>query len=347
MAGAATRANPAPMAAAAIATARGLNQHLLDQPRPAGANRQAQGHLPLAGGAAREHQVRQVGARGQQYEDHDRGQDPQRPLVVETQTRDAVGRGPHDEARAKEALPLGAGRIVRHPHTLAAKIRQRGLHRPADLVGTMAGRESPHHFEPVPPGIRQRRLLRRGGERHPQARADSRLDAREAFARDADDLVCGAFQGEHAADNVRIPAEPTAPEAVAEHGDGAATSQIVVGRNNHAPESRRHPEHAKTISGDELSVHSFLSACRVECGHARRLVAESGQLGAPPHRIDETGEERIVERSALRAAAFEHADRDQRRRLADGQRPKDQGIDQRERRRAAADRQCQRGDRGQ
>ena len=137
------------------------------------------------------------------------------------------------------------------------------------------------------------------------------------------------------------------PEAVAEHGDGAAASQIVVGRNDHAPESRRHPEHAKTISGDELSVHSFLSACRVECGHARRLVAESGQLGAPPHRIDETGEERIVERRALRAAAFEHADRDQRRRLADGQRPEDQGIDQRERRRAAADRQCQRGDRGQ
>jgi hypothetical protein len=134
---------------------------------------------------------------------------------------------------------------------------------------------------------------------------------------------------------------------VAEHGDGAATRKIVVGRNNQAAESRRHPEHAKTISGDELSVHAFFSACGIECGQARRLIAESSQLGAPPHRIDETHEERIVERRALPVAAFEHADRDQRRRLGHGQGSKDEGIDERERHRAAADRQCQRGDRSQ
>ena len=91
----------------------------------------------------------------------------------------------------------------------------------------------------------------------------------------------------------------------------------------------------------------MFAASWVECGHARGLVTESGQLRAPPHRIDETHEERIVERHAVAIAAFEHADRDQRRRIADGQRPKDQRIDQRERDRAAPNRQRKRGDCGQ
>ena len=68
MAGAARRANPAPTAAAAIGDRAGLDQHLLNQPRAAGANRQTQRHLPLAGGTAREHQVGEVGAREQEHE---------------------------------------------------------------------------------------------------------------------------------------------------------------------------------------------------------------------------------------------------------------------------------------
>ncbi len=94
-------------------------------------------------------------------------------------------------------------------------------------------------------------------------------------------------------------------------------------------------------------MHAFFAACRVECREARGLVTERGQLDATPRRLDEAREERIVERRAVAVAAFEHADGDERRRIADGQRPKDQRVDERERRRAAANGQSQGGDRGQ
>ena len=82
---------------------RAFDEHLLNQPAPAGADRQAQRHLALARRGAGQEQVGDVRAGDEEDQRRDRRQDPQRALELAPQRRRTVGRRPQEERRREEA----------------------------------------------------------------------------------------------------------------------------------------------------------------------------------------------------------------------------------------------------
>ena len=91
-------ARTAPQRRADRGDQQALRQQLTDDAPARRADREANGDLALARGGARQHQVREVGARDQQHQAGRRQQQPERRLVVAAQRRDAGAR--RERARA-------------------------------------------------------------------------------------------------------------------------------------------------------------------------------------------------------------------------------------------------------
>ena len=91
--------------AAGEAEQHALDEQLPDEPQAPGAERQADGDLPLAGGRAGDEQARDVAARDQQQHDHHREQHVERGRrLVAERGQAAAGRSEHD---ALGAHPFG------------------------------------------------------------------------------------------------------------------------------------------------------------------------------------------------------------------------------------------------
>ena len=199
---------------------RALDQHLLNEATPSGADRQPERHLTLARGHSGEKEIRDIGAGDHQQESRDRHQNPQRTLELAPQRGWAVCRRPDEELALEKSLepfrrPIGTELARR---VLAAEVRERRLQHIPGLLGTDVVGQPANHAKPVELEISKcPRVVHR--VRHPQVRRPARLDARKLALGHADDLELTLLQAEPAADDSGIAAEPALPVRIADDGD--------------------------------------------------------------------------------------------------------------------------------
>jgi hypothetical protein len=241
-----------------------LDEQLAEEPRPARAERGADAHLAGALERPREHQVGDVRAGDQEHQRH-RGQKqherPARPadepVVERTQPR----------AHLRVGLRVHLLQVARHPDQILARLRQRhpGLETRdgAEVVGTP---HFPHLREVHRP-------------RHPEV--GLRAVEREVRRHDADDLEIEAVQRQRAIDDVRVGAELTAPESIAQHEHAMTSDDVLAGRERAAGRGA-HAEYVEEVRGDEqaLHAHGLVAAEREarESGVARRGSEVDGDV---------------------------------------------------------------------
>ena len=183
-----------------------FGQHLPHEPPLPGAERRPDRQLATPSGRPHQEQIRDVGARNQQHEQHAALQDQQRRAHVADQLIAHADREPAEAARLREL------RTGREPVVVAIDNR---LDLRVQLIDGRAGAEPrDHHAELVAARV-VGHLLRRERERH-QERDVARRKV-EVRGQHADDAVGAAVEADVAADDRLVPAESRAPERVREY----------------------------------------------------------------------------------------------------------------------------------
>ena len=232
---------------------RAFDQHLLDQPASAGADRQAQGHLALARCGARQEQVGDVRTRDEQDQGGDRRQNPERARELLAQRRGTVGRRAEVERRPEEAgdalgrplRPEGLGRV-------AADVREGRVQHALRLLEPDARVQAPDDPEPAEAGVAEGpRVVHR--VRQPEIGRAARLDAREPRLGHADDLKLTVLECEPAAHDRGIAAEPPHPERMAQDRHRMRARPLVVLGGEQPADRRRDAQPVERVAGHDTA----------------------------------------------------------------------------------------------
>ena len=236
-----------------------LGEQLAEKPRPGRANRRAHGDLARSHGAAREQQVREVGAGDQQHEGHGAEQDqhrtPDLPDQHFAQRRQAD--------RHPSVQRLLADDVLRH----SIEVGGRGCRRRARL-------EPAEHVEEI---VAVRVHVVAGLERHRHEHLQVAAEERERRREHADDGVRLGVQRDAGAHDVGIRAETALPQAVREHHHAMRAPLFVRGDETaahhrrcakRAEETRRsdHPREALgLLTAGEVEGARIVRIEEVEC----------------------------------------------------------------------------------
>ncbi len=214
--------------------------------------------MPRAG--TREHQVRRVGADGDQNQEHDALQRRERAGDHLLRPAGGLPVGQHLRRHRAVARRIGPGEIARHAIELGLRL---GHGRPA--------RQTSHHG--IAAALARIQLLgtveksrrERGGHEHREVESeDAPL---EMLRRDADDREVGPVDPYHLPDRAGCAVEPRRRQAVRddEHGRIRGSADLV---RSEEP-SRRGPqaERAEEAVRDELPVHPLVAR---GCAHIER-----------------------------------------------------------------------------
>ena len=207
-----------------------LGEELLNQPPPAGANRQPHRNLLPAAAGARQQQVGDVAAGNQQHQaDHGHAEAArEHQLLLERRREGCLGQRSQRERAAAivgrvtlgqapaDAVDVRLGLLERHAVLQAAK----------PLIDEAAPRV-------VALGAQPGEHLAVHRERHPQIRTANREGAAEAFRGDADHVEALAVQGQALADDGGVAAEAPRPTArtTAPPPGGRPAARSSSGRN--------------------------------------------------------------------------------------------------------------------
>ncbi len=200
-----------------------LGEELPDQPPPAGAERRAHDHFPLAGHTASESQVGEVGAADQEHE--------------------AGGRHQHQQARAHIG-PDERARVVLHDHA-PTLVRCREVLCDAGANHVHAGLRLSDRHAVLQTGERGQPVEVprhvRGLERQRAPDLGGRAVEGAALGQDADDCVGLSVELHDPVHDAGVGPELTGPQRVTEDGDLVLAELILVGQER-AAEGRRDAE---------------------------------------------------------------------------------------------------------
>ena len=269
-------------------TARRGEQHafdeqLLDETSAARAERETHRHLALTAGAARQQQVRDIGAGDQQHARGNRHQDPQGTRQRPAQTGSAPRRRLDHDLALDEAIAHRLRR-VRERAFLDLEFEPRAierLQRGLRLFGRHAGLQPGEDADPAVARIVERvvparRQLRLHHHRHVDLRRDAQLDALEPFARDTDDGVRVRVDDHGLADHRRIGGEAAAPVRVTQHGDRMSVRDAIVIRREHPAGGRGDAERLEVAAGHDFAGGEFGAAGVADV----KVVAEAAEDAA-------------------------------------------------------------------
>jgi hypothetical protein len=325
----------------------GSGQHeALDQPLPhdrvaAGAEREANRHLLLARGAARQQQVGDVRARDQQHQTDHAHQHENRRRELLTQIGSSFLARAQEQVLADEALAEALRRVGDLLELLLVDLPVDHVHRRFRLLRRHARLQPRHDRQPAAAAVLQvvpgRRHLRLHHHRHEHVGAFADDDAVEARRRDADDRHRLAVERHAAVEDRRVAIEAPRPVAVGEDDHRMSAWRAVVVLREGAADVRAHAEDVEVVAGDQLAVDAFGLAVgdeRERRREAREDAVEHGILIAEVaiHRIREGA---LVESASLeRARAVEDHEPLGR---GDGKKPQEDLVGQRKDRGVGAD----------
>ena len=244
------------------------------------------------------------------------------------------------------SVPAELGRRV-----VTTQVRERDLQNAVHLVQRDVLLHASNHAQRSVLAVPKRgRVLHR--VRQPHVRGIARLHAAEAWFGDADDLELTIFLGvvphEPAPDDPGIAAEPLHPKCMAQHGDGLRPGALIILHRQQPASSRADAEPFEGVTGDELRAHRLpISTRHVECHAGLVGVRHGEQVDQPASGVAQAHERRIAEHVVFGQVGVGAGicQVNQALGLVHRERPEDQGVDQRECRRARAQRQRQRHDR--
>ncbi len=325
-----------------------LDETLTDDCAAARTERNPDRDFLLPRGAAREQQVRDVGARDQQHHaDHAH--------------QHQNGRGEFSAQIRSPFRTLAQKQMFRH-EALAERFRRGGrlfdllfvdlpvdhVHRRFSLLARDARLDARHDGQPPAAAVLQivpgRRHLRFHHHRHHHVRVLADDDAVEAWRRDADDGHRRAVEGDGTIDDRRIAGEAAHPVVVTQDRHRISARRLVVVWRQRAADVRADGEDVEVVPGHELTA----DALRLSVGHQRerrgkacddaaehrRLIAE-----VAVHRVREGA---VVERASLKCAGS--VEDHELLRISYGQQAEQQLIGERENRRVRADAERDRQD---
>ncbi len=236
-----------------------FRQHLADDAPAAGADREADRHLPTARRGAREEQCRDVRAGDEENEGD--GAEEHEDRAPQGRVDPAVVQG------RRGGSPDGAANFHR---VLVRDLPSHDPHLRVGRSGGDAGLQASDDFVPVVAVLRQDvRVDECAGHRHGNPDLGLAPEAREAFGQNADDRQRPAVDRDRAADNRRRPAEAALPETVGDQGDRVrARGSVFVGRERAAERPRKH--RAPESTPRRQSRRSAARARRPPSGSGRR-----------------------------------------------------------------------------
>ena len=303
-----------------------FDQQLQHQVNLLGSQRHAHRELAPAIDGAAHHQVGNVGAGDQQNEAHRSKQHQQQRTNVA------------DNLRAQRCDVDADRRIL--PRICARQLRVECVHLGPRLLQRDAGREPRDDIQPA--SVPRRGFVIVQVQRHPDWRDAGRTEF-EIARQDADHGDRLAIEAQNASHNAGVGGEITAPEVVAEQGDGRSLTfrQVFTG-DEIAPQNWAHAQRGKEIGSDHGAEHGLRFPVAAQ---REGVVSEAAERletfrGAPP--VEEIRIGGAV--SAARRAVTGFADRHQLLRIAKRQRTQQNGIHHREDRSVCANRQSQSDD---
>ena len=271
-------------------------EQLTDQLAAARADRQPDGHLAGARGAAREQQVRDVRAGDHEHERRDAEEERERRLRL---ARDA--RLPVRARLERDRLALEAReRLVAHPllqrrFDVGDDLAVRRRHRRARLLDRHARLQPCEEVRPVgAPVVEPLERLREAA--HRDRREDDRPHAErrsvEAARRDADDRHRLPVHCQPLIEDVRVAAEPPEPVRVAQHDHVRLARRLVVVGAEQPAERRLQREHVEIGAGDEQPFRVLRLVARGQIRAERYVRGDAGErrldaLEVPEHRVAE------------------------------------------------------------
>ena len=310
-----------------------LREQLTDETTPLRAERAPDGQLPGSPEPASELQVGGVHADQDEQQSDRAAEQPQRRPRLEGQ---AVVKAFEPDAHLRVGVRIETLEIFGDGVHVLLRLRERD-----------ARREACHHAQPVrSPRIDEDR--RRIRDRQPDLDVAHRKE--EIGGHDADDVVGARAERDGLADNQRVSAERTPPEAVTENRDTRlAFERLVVGER--APDERRSAQHGEQIAGHAQRFERLRLAGAGEEDIARTAAVavqllvggEVGEHGVPRPPVCVVGRRCDVPGPAAERIGFEHPD--DARGIPEGQRTEEHRAGEAEHRRAGADPDRQRGDR--
>ena len=243
-------------------------QHAFDQqlsrdPRARRAECEPYGDLALPGRAAREEQVRDVGAGDQENAGGGRHQHPERRGQRPAEPGPAL-RGRNHLQRVRGVALSRLGCRPREIGILQIGLNQRGEVRRQPrlrLPGRDPGPEPCEHADPskqpLVERVPARCQLRLHHHRHEHACRTADFHAVEPRLRHANDGVGMSIDDERAVDDAGIRREAADPEAVADHGHWMTAGELVVLRCQRPPERGANAQHREVGAGHDLPGHPF------------------------------------------------------------------------------------------
>jgi len=199
------------------------------------------------------------------------------------------------------------------------------------LCARDAGLEAPDDEEIVAvariePGAARLDLFRHH-HRHPEFRRIRDLGADETRRRDPDDGKGMSVEQDCLPDDGRIAVESFLPAGVAHNHDWLRARRPILFRPETAPERRFYSENVEVISRDIVTPDALVNAIVAETGDDEAISEQTGEDRVAISVVLVVG---IRLESEIRAVAQLAVHRDELRRLAQGQRSQEDGIDETE-----------------
>ena len=246
---------------------------MANQPVARGAQRQTDGHLPLARPGAGEQQICNVHAGDEQHESDNTKKDQQSRADIARQ----ILLQRHDAQRPAEIAGIGIGILLaqRVRERIELRLRRRDAH----------ARMKPGQRALYEACYAVRRIGKRPGR---ESRGSPYFDAAEKRAagmlevgrHDPDDGVKVQVNAHPFPDDVRIRAEPAPPRSIAQDRHCPDSLHVIL-RAKHPPQGRVHSQHGKIAVGIEQDFH------------ARRLLA-SGKVAVDGERAGNPVEDLLL-----------------------------------------------------
>ena len=273
-----------------------LDEALAHDRSAARPERQTNGHLLLACGAAREQQVRNVGAGDEQHEpDHPHQHENRRRELI-SQIGSSLLTGPEEQALGKKALLEGRREPLTELHFLFIDLAIDHVHRGFGLRHVNARFQPRQQREPPTAPIlevvpRWRHLCFHH-DRHHDVRRFADDDSRESGLYNADDRHRVAVQIDCPVEDARVAGEATHPIVVAQYDDGMCPGHAVVAGREGPANDGANAQHVEIVAADEFAADAFGLAVghqRQRSGKPRHDSAENGVAVAEiaVHRVRE------------------------------------------------------------
>jgi hypothetical protein len=262
-----------------------------DQPRDARtcrAERESDADLTVPRARPRQHEVGGVAADGEEEDEHDRLQDPERCRQHPLRSARRLPERQHFGLQRRVGFRVDLAELAHHLIELRLRLRDRGPGRQLRHQAVAAHR-------PIVELARSALDERRHRRRNPDVEVEAQVRALETLGRHPDHGQLLIVDAKRPPDDVRGAAEACVPEVVGNDSDrfGAGTLRFIG--SEEAAERRLHAERGKEIAGHELAVDAHRAAGVAErerrhaggedLGENRQALAKIAILLPRPARI--------------------------------------------------------------